>query len=369
MIKINDYATKNHLNEWEIKKLPDDKGELKIEISDKGRYFFHNNGGGGYRLDLTDNNFDLLLLAHYKYFKDNHKVFLPNISKQQLLMFQTYITGQDELNRQQYGSPQNKTQYYVLCDKTELICDNFHYITPDWSEYIAKDNAVLFLSEEDYNKYKDLYPENYPSEGKMFNKNQKFFIKNDKIPYLIKRVPSPICEWGDYTKVSIILPSIHSKNIQEISNIAKDLKEDYGVEYVEVVATHRFIRNFWDEVKILKPKEEIRNEAIEKIKNNLSRNLARDIINGDKSDFTLAVRRSNKSAEEIFDVMVKYQPEIVESEIVCQIEQMDKFKTVKNIDRLITTDSTGVIKIGDYANSKVIDCQEFFINFLPNDKS
>ena len=72
MIKINDYATKNHLNEWEIKKLPDDKGELKIEISDKGRYFFHNNGGGGYRLDLTDNNFDLLLLAHYKYFKDNH---------------------------------------------------------------------------------------------------------------------------------------------------------------------------------------------------------------------------------------------------------------------------------------------------------
>ena len=279
MIKINDYATKNHLNEWEIKELPE----------------------GDYRLDLPNGDLTLLYLSIIKiekchlfcpvlpnyhnsiYAQINHILHARGIVLHTLESSNTFNAT---------GSSLNLNQVFI------------QNITPDWSKYIAKDNAVLFLSEEDYNKYKDLYPENYPSEGKMFNKNQKFFIKNDKIPHLIKRVPSPICEWGDYTKVSIILPSIHSKNIQEISNIAKDLKENYGVEYVEVIATHCYLK----ENKFVKY----------------------DYTGGYKGEASF-----------------RYN----------------------NIDKIITTDSTGDLEVQDCANFKVIDCEEFFTNFLQNDKS
>ena len=163
------------------------------------------------------------------------------------------------------------------------------------SKYIAEDSAVLFLNEADYNKYKNLYPESYPTDITMLNKNQKFFIKNNEIPYLIKRVPSPICDWGDYTKVSIIIQSIHSQNIDTINNIAKDLKENYGVEYVEVVATHCLLKNKLD-----------------------------------------------------IDPFYYYGY----MDKGCQMD--------KNINKIITTNSTGILEPQKNMRLEVIDCEEFF---------
>ncbi len=220
MIKINDYATKNHLNEWEIKDLPENDV---------------------YRLDLQDLGllFSILINSDIEGFE----------SELEPKWVKLFICGFVSLSDKMIS----ELRMLAHCKKIELILLDLQSssrwinadkiitnIIPDWSKYIAEYSAVLFLNEADYNKYKNLYPENYPTERAMFNKNQKFFIKNNKIPYLTKRVPSHICDWGDYTKVSIILPSIHSQNIQEINDIAKDLKENYGVEYVEVVATHCF---------------------------------------------------------------------------------------------------------------------------------
>jgi len=104
-------------------------------------------------------------------------------------------------------------------------------------------------------------------------------------------------------KISIILPSIHSQNIQEISNIAKDLKEDYGVEYVEIIATHCYLKE---------------NKFV-------------------KYDYTGGYKGK---------ASFRYN----------------------NIDKIITTDSTGVLKVQDTNKLKVIDCEEFFNNFLIYDK-
>ena len=268
MIKINDYATKNHLKE-----LPES------EV---------------YRLDLQDFS---IIFALPKFDKPI-KLFIPTPTKHIIAFSLNAIFAG------MYHNLNHGIQIFFIDVNNVSTLGQYKNITPDWSKYIAKDNAVLFLSEEDYSKYKDIYPENYPSEGKMFNKNQKFFIKNDKIPHLIKRVPSPICEWGDYTKVSIILTSIHSQNIKEISNIAKDLKENYGVEYIEVIATHCYLKE---------------NKFV-------------------KYDYTGGYKGK---------ASFRYN----------------------DIDKIITTDSTGVLEVQDTDKLKVIDCEEFFNNFLQNDKS
>ena len=333
MIKINDYATKNHLNEWEIKDLPDS------EV---------------YRLDLQDFS---IIFALPKFDKPI-KLFIPTPTKHIIAFSLRAIFASI------YHDVNHGIQIFFIDVNNVNNVNNvntmsqYKNITPEWSKYIAKDNAVLFLSGEDKNRY---ITTKEKIKSLLWNQLQKAKQEFDLSAFIVLQ--------NNIRKISIILPSIHSKNIQEISNIAKDLKENYGVEYVEVVATHCFIRNFWDEVKILKTKEEIRNEAIKKVKNNLNCNLATDIINGDKSDFISAVRQSNKSAEEIFDLIAKAQPEVLERHIVDKIEQIDKFKTVKDIDRLITTDSTGVLKVQDTDKLKVVDCEEFFINFLQNDKS
>ena len=367
MIKINDYATKNHLNEWEIKELP------KSNV---------------YRLDLTDNNFELLLLAHYEHFEDNHKVFLPNISKQQLLILQTYITGQDELNRQQYGSPQNATQYYVLCDKTELICDNFHYITPDWSKYIAKDNAVLFLSDEDADRYSN----SYDDVNLVTYKNAVYHLEDENV---FKRSG----------KTSIILPSIHSQNIQEISNITNDLKENYGVEYVEIVTLDCYLKNLYTEYRIrfyrnidfkkyrdvntdisiimkniendldgylyiynFTEAEETLSNYEEFQKDNLeSMSQKQDIAMTYKEDFSIIPNDTkviimNDIKESLIEFINDNKNEYKQIKEYFNISSQISFYDKKNIDKIITTDSTGVLEVQDTKHLQVIDCQEFFNN-------
>ena len=272
MIKINDYATKNHLNDWEIKELPE----------------------GDYRLDLTGGDLTLLYLSIIKieechlfcpvlpnyhnsiYAQINHILHARGIVLHTLESSNTFNAT---------GSSLNLNQVFI------------QNITPDWSKYIAKDNAVLFLSETDARKYKNIQQNIYvlSNDGTICN----LLDKEGIIPSQNRSVIL-----HHFRKISIILPSIHSKNIQEISNIAKDLKENYGVEYVEVIATHCYLK----ENKFVKY----------------------DYTGGYKGEASF-----------------RYN----------------------NIDKIITTDSTGDLEVQDCANFKVIDCEEFFTNFLQNDKS
>lgn len=287
MIKINDYATKNHLNEWEIKDLPE----------------------GDYRLDLPNGDLSILFYLTGMNILCKSKIFIPSLPNNN-----TAINNICNL----FGG--------VVCPRIYTL-DNSSYtktgvvqnITPDWSKYIAEGNAVLFLSEEEGKKYSramglnwfywlnkdsidgrlnwNLWINKYPIDRHFRTENTFFDFK--KAEARLKEYYNLLKE---SKKISIILPSIHSQNIQEISNRAKDLKENYGVEYVEIIATHCYLK----ENKFVKY----------------------DYTGGYKGEASF-----------------RYN----------------------NIDKIITTDSTGALEVQDCANFKVIDCKEFFNNFLQND--
>jgi hypothetical protein len=283
MIKINDYATKNHLNEWEIKKLPDNKGEWKVDH--KGDLFFWgNNVWGYYRLDLPNGDLSILFyLADIKQLNQSI-FFIPSLPDNK-----TIIDNIDNLFYTGLGGGVCPTIYTLdnsLCTETGVVQN----ITPDWSEYIAKDNAVLFLSDEDANRYSNISYENFT---KIIYENDTFSMQDDSLGYVKN---DNVLEWNK--KISIILPSIHSQNIQEISNIAKDLKENYGVEYVEIIATHCYLKE---------------NKFV-------------------KYDYTGGYKGK---------ASFRYN----------------------NIDKIITTDSTGALEVQDTEHLQVVDCQEFFNNF------
>ena len=89
-------------------------------------------------------------------------------------------------------------------------------ITPNLSKYIPEDNAVLFLSEEDYDKYRNFFPQR-PCE-----------LLSE---YVLKSV--------NYT---IFLPHGTQPELQKANEIAKELKEKYGVEEVNLFVLHCFVK-------------------------------------------------------------------------------------------------------------------------------
>ena len=259
MIKINDYATKNHLNEWEIKELPE---------SDV------------YRLDLQDFS---IIFALPKFDKPI-KLFIPTPTKHIIAFSLNAIFAG------MYHNLNHGIQIFFIDVNNVSTLGQYKNITPDWSKYIAKDNAVLFLSGENANRYSNISYENFT---KIIYENDTFSMQDDSLGYVKN---DNVLEWNK--KISIILPSIHSQNIQEISNIAKDLKEDYGVEYVEIIAKHCYLKE---------------NKFV-------------------KYDYTGGYKGK---------ASFRYN----------------------NIDKIITTDSSGYLKVQDTNRLKVIDCQEFF-NFF-----
>lgn len=264
MIKINDYTTKNHLNEWEIKDLPDS------EV---------------YRLDLP--NGDLSILFYLTNIKQLYKskIFIPSLPNNNKVIHNT----ENCISHKIYTLDNNS------CTETGVVQN----ITPDWSKYIAKDNAVLFLSETDARKYKNIQQNIY-----VLSNNGIICNLLDKEGIIPSQNRSVILH--HFRKISIILPSIHSKNIQEISNIAKDLKENYGVGYVEVLTPKCYLSIFYDKT----PHVPL---------------------------YGLQYHLANYECE-------------------------DDVECINYIDKIITTDSTGILKVQDTDKLKVVDCEEFFTN-------
>jgi hypothetical protein len=179
-------------------------------------------------------------------------------------------------------------------------------VVPDWSKYIDEGSTAVFLNNEDQKKYNT----NKKYKHIVWDKNVLEEMKNENqfgfIHYL--------------QKFSIIIPSIHSQNIEEIHNIAKDLKkilkENYGVGYVEVVATHCHLDldDGWDY------------------------DLAQTLFDG-------LPFGSKRSPASIFSKFATMTPK-------------ERVATVF-INKIITTDSTGILKLPK-DKLEVIDCEEFF---------
>jgi len=129
MIKINDYATKNHLNEWEIKELPDNKGEWKPDH--KGKLFFWgNNVWGYYRLDLPNGDLSILFYLADIQQLNRSIFFIPSLPDNK-----TIIDKIDNLFYTGFGRAVCPRIYALdnsSCTETGVVQN----ITPDWSEYI-----------------------------------------------------------------------------------------------------------------------------------------------------------------------------------------------------------------------------------------
>jgi hypothetical protein len=130
--------------------------------------------------------------------------------------------------------------HLFLFDKNE-IAGKYNNILPKWN--IPEDSAVLFfngnLSIGNCEKYKDFYKKrifiSYFSENKLKICDDNFlYITLEEL--LIS-----------YKIISLILPQFHAQDkncqyhINNINKVCKELKEKYGVERVELFLSHCFI--------------------------------------------------------------------------------------------------------------------------------
>ena len=89
------------------------------------------------------------------------------------------------------------------------------------SKYIPEDNAVLFLTQNDFDNYRgNLDP------SRLFIRYKKDGLTEDCI--------------GQCSKITIFLPHGTQSELQKAEEVAKELKEKYGVEEVNLFALHCF---------------------------------------------------------------------------------------------------------------------------------
>ena len=93
----------------------------------------------------------------------------------------------------------------------------------DFSKYIPEDNAVLFLNEDDADKYSD--------------KCEAWFLYQENLP---TRELNSQMDIRDYKKITIFIENYTESEIKKTIDVAKKLKEEYGVEEVNVFALHCF---------------------------------------------------------------------------------------------------------------------------------
>ena len=152
-------------------------------------------------------------------------------------------------------------------------------ITPNLSKYIPEDNAVLFLSEESLLQNRDT---TYPREH--------CYMQGDVLQYIT--VGSHACK-----KFTIFLHHGTQSEIHKAEEVAKELKEKYGVEEVNLLTKHLFGS--------------------------------------------------------------EYQENSFEIEYLCE-----DFGILSNINKIITTNSTGTSLVQNEERLQVIDCKEIFDEYL-----
>jgi len=104
----------------------------------------------------------------------------------------------------------------------------------NFSKYIPTDNAILFLSEDNKKQYQNCFCDQHIGLYIDDGKNDKKFIANN-IKSLINGIAD--VEKGNIT---IFIESYTESEIKKTIDIAKELKEKYGIEEVNVFALHCF---------------------------------------------------------------------------------------------------------------------------------
>jgi hypothetical protein len=186
------------------------------------------------------------------------------------------------------------TPYIANKESIMFDCTTLDDITPNLSKYIPKDNAVLFLSEDDADKYAD--------------DCEAWFLYQKDFP---KRELNSEMDIRDWKKLTIFLPHGTQSELQKANEVAKELKEKYGVEKVNLFVLHCFIPF----------------------------NSTKKWLIGNPVDF------------EEFRLQDTIYP---------------GNKTIEFINKIITTNSTGILPIQDKERLRlqVIDCKEIFDKYL-----
>ena len=168
--------------------------------------------------------------------------------------------------------------------------DKIEGITPNLSKYIPEDNAVLFLSEEDMEKYQHCFPNNHIGLYINDGKNDETFIANNT-----ESLINGIVEVKK-GKATIFLSHGTKSEIKKAEEVAKHLWKNFGIK-PDVFVFHCFLKYI---------------------------------------DFT-------------------------RSSYLCDLGFENKW----NINKIITTNSTGILKPEDSTERlQVIDCKEIFEKYL-----
>lgn len=253
-------------------------------------------------------------------------------------------------------------------------------ILPKWN--IPEDNAVLFLSENDRDRYK----------------------YRDYIMYLHNELCFEIQQGDRYPNMSIIIPELHAEDkncpyhIENINKVCEELKEKYGVERIELFVSHCFIDNkelFSKKLQYfksleLKDKKHINNMFIESAKKTGINIVFQDrygqyecdyihsfYIEGIGKQFYVEykyvnfedenhIRRSDPFSKLIIDTLIlavlhNRIDEIKQkiNNIIVKLKEVEK-KELNYIDKITTTNSTGILEVQKSDRLEVMDVMEFF---------
>ena len=132
--------------------------------------------------------------------------------------------------------------YDGISPQTPLITLNDVLDDIDLSKYILKDNAVLFLSEEEANKHSDNC-ENWFS----------WFLYQKDFP---TRQSNSEMDIRDWKAITIFLPHGTESELKKVNEIAQELKEKYKIEKVNIFVLHCFGYLYGDDYIIVGFKKE-----------------------------------------------------------------------------------------------------------------
>jgi hypothetical protein len=107
-------------------------------------------------------------------------------------------------------------KHYEPLDKIKTLDD----INLNLSKYIPKDNAVLFLTQEDTLKYSEIF--------------------KDRTCAMLNKVTLDVIKEKNTKKLTIFLPHGTQSELQKAKEVEKELKEKYGVEEVNLFVLHCF---------------------------------------------------------------------------------------------------------------------------------
>ena len=131
----------------------------------------------------------------------------------------------------------DKISYY-LYENRNICIQTLDDITLNISKYIPEDNAVLFLSGNCCEKYMKCFQNHYI--GLYANDGLDKVTLEGSINAINEFVKNPI------KKVTIFLSYGTQSELQKANEVAKELKEKYGVEEVNVFTRDCFLRQTYD---------------------------------------------------------------------------------------------------------------------------